>query len=209
MSSDTKTRERTEGAATAVQAKHGDSCSSKRVQAGPTCSTNFGVEAEPPALPCRDDVLVENCAAVPKSCLSPLEMRTPTAGGDLLPTEKTFTATRITFHQLPLWFCLNEEINSRTSVKYASYYSSCFWRIINQSGRGSLKQNRGKIWCSMPVGRQVVSTPARFGERGARCFVGKFILRALDEAAAFFGGWVTWESSTCRSYTHTHTHTLQ
>ena len=31
----TKTRERTEGAATAVQAKHGDSCTVQRVQDGP------------------------------------------------------------------------------------------------------------------------------------------------------------------------------
>ena len=42
---DKKTRERMEGAATAVQAKHGDSCSAKRVQVGPTCSTSFGVKA--------------------------------------------------------------------------------------------------------------------------------------------------------------------
>ena len=132
MPLDTKTRERTEGAATAVQAKHGDSCSAKSVQAGPTCLTSFGVKAEPPALPYRDDVLVENGAAVPKSCLPPLEVRTPTAADGLLPTDKTSTATRTTFHPLPLWFCLAEEINSRTSTQYASYYSSCFWWIINQ-----------------------------------------------------------------------------
>ena len=42
--------------------------------------------AEPPALPCRDDVLVENGAAAPKSCLPSLELRSPTAAGDLLPT---------------------------------------------------------------------------------------------------------------------------
>ena len=85
---DTKTRELPEGAATAVQAMHGDSFSANRIQAGPTCSTSFGVEAEPSALPCRDDVLVENGAAAPKSCLSPLKMCTPTAGGGLLPTDK-------------------------------------------------------------------------------------------------------------------------
>ena len=33
---DKKTRERTEGATAAVQAKHGDSCSAKRIQAAPT-----------------------------------------------------------------------------------------------------------------------------------------------------------------------------
>ena len=57
---DTKTREHTEGAAKAVQAKHRDSCTAQRVQDGPKISTCFGVMAEPPALPCRDDVLVEN-----------------------------------------------------------------------------------------------------------------------------------------------------
>ena len=86
---DKKTRERTEGAAKAVHAMHGDSVSANRVQAGPkTISISFGVKAEPPALPCRDDLLVENGAAAPKSCLSPLERRSPTAAGGLLPTGK-------------------------------------------------------------------------------------------------------------------------
>ena len=94
VKADKKTRERTEGAATAVQAKYGDSCSAKRVQADPTSSTSFGVKDEPPALPCRDDVLVENGATAPKSCLLPLEMRTPTAFGGLLPAGKSSTTTR-------------------------------------------------------------------------------------------------------------------
>ena len=113
---DTKTRERTEGAATVVQAMHGDSFSANRVQAGPTCLTSFDVKAEPRALPCRDDVLVENGTAAPKSCLSPSEMRTSTAAGGLLPTDKTSTATRTTFYQLPLWFSLTKDTNSRTSI---------------------------------------------------------------------------------------------
>ena len=44
---DTKTRERIENAA-AVQAKHGDSCSAKQVQAGPTSSTSFGMKLNLP-----------------------------------------------------------------------------------------------------------------------------------------------------------------
>ena len=68
---DKKTRKRIEGAAV-DQAKHGDSCSTKTVQAGPTSSTSFSVKAEPPALPCRDDVLVDKGAAALKSCHSPL-----------------------------------------------------------------------------------------------------------------------------------------
>ena len=61
---DEKTLERTEGTAKAVQAMHGDSFSAKRVEYGPESSTGFGVKADPPALSCRDDVLVENDANV-------------------------------------------------------------------------------------------------------------------------------------------------
>ena len=47
-----KTRERTEGAATAVQAMRGEGFFARRVEPGPnTNSTSFGVKAEPPALP--------------------------------------------------------------------------------------------------------------------------------------------------------------
>ena len=88
----TKTREHTEGAANAVQAVHG-SCSATRVEPGPkTNSTSFGMMTEPPDLPCRDDVLVENDAASLKSCLPSLEMRTTIAAGGLLPPGKASTA---------------------------------------------------------------------------------------------------------------------
>ena len=132
MPADKKTRERTKGAATAVQAMHGDSFSANRVEAGPSCSTSFGVKADSPTLVCRDDVLVECAAAAPNLCLLPLEMRKPTAAGGLLSTNITSTATGTTFHQLPFWFCLIEEIKSGISIIYASYYSSCFWWIINR-----------------------------------------------------------------------------
>ena len=108
---DEKTCERTEGTVKAVEAMHGDSFSAKRVQDGPTTSTSFGVKAEPPALPGRDDVLVENGAAAPTSCL-PLEMRLPTTAGGLLSTDEASTTTRITFYQSRLWFCLKEEPDS-------------------------------------------------------------------------------------------------
>ena len=68
----TKTRERTEGATTAVQAMRGDSFSARRVEPDPKLnSTSIGMVAEPPALPCRDDVLVENGDASPKSISHP------------------------------------------------------------------------------------------------------------------------------------------
>ena len=83
---DTKTRERTEGTAKVVQAMHGDNFSAKRIQDGPKSSTTFDEKVEPPALPCRDGVIVENGAAAPKSCLSPLEVRTTTAADGLFST---------------------------------------------------------------------------------------------------------------------------
>ena len=105
-STDTKTRERTEGPATAVQAVHGDSCSATRVKPGPKAnSTSFGMMAELLALPSRDGVLIENGDASPKSCLPSLEMRTTTAAGDLLPAGEISTATKATFNKSPLRLC--------------------------------------------------------------------------------------------------------
>ena len=121
VTEDKKTRERTEGASAVVQAKRGDSCSAKRVQAGPRSSTSFGIKAEPPALPRGDDVLVDIGTAAPNPCLSSVEVRTLTAADGLLPIGKASTATMTIFHQLPLWFCPTEAINLRTSVQYASY----------------------------------------------------------------------------------------
>ena len=108
----TKTRERTEGAATAVQAMRGDSFSARRVEPGPnTNSTSFGVMAEPPALPCRDDVVVESGDTSPESCLPFLEMRSSTAAGGLVPTGEASTATETTSNEPLLWFFVTEEMN--------------------------------------------------------------------------------------------------
>ena len=133
----TKTQGRTEGAAKAVQAMRGDSCTTaQRVQDGPmTNSTSFGVKAEPPALPCRDDVVVEEGATSPESCFPSLEMRSPTAAGGLLPTGETSTATRTTSNEPLLRFYATEEMNPEEDSKkqklwtltpYASYDSSVF-----------------------------------------------------------------------------------
>ena len=139
----TKTRERTEGAATAVQAMRGDSFSARWLEHGPnTNSISFGVKAEPPALPCRDVVVVESSDAAPKSCLPSLEMRSPTAAGGLVPTgeastptDTSSTATETNFYQPPLRSYTIEETDSeansketnlRTSTPYASYDSSVF-----------------------------------------------------------------------------------
>ena len=120
----TKTRERTEGAATAVQAMHVDSFSACRVDPGPKTSTSFGVKAEPLALACRDDAVVESGDAVPKSCLPSLEMRTTTAAGGLLPTGKTSTATETTANKPLLQFLSTEEENSKKNKLRASLPSA-------------------------------------------------------------------------------------
>ena len=125
LTADKKTHERTEGVAATAQDE--DRCSAKRVQAGPTSPAILGKKAEPPVLPRRDDVLVDNGASAPKSCLSPLEMRTPTAAGGLHPAGKDSTMTRVIYNQPRLLFCPTGETNpKRTSVQYASY-SSSFW----------------------------------------------------------------------------------
>ena len=135
----TKTRERTEGAATAVQAMRGDCFSARRVESGPTTnSTSFGVKAKPPALPCRDDSVVECGAAAFESCLPSMEIRPSTAAGGLVPTGDASEASETTLNKPPLWFCLTEEAdlkskNSWTSVPSASYDSSSVFQERNLS----------------------------------------------------------------------------
>ena len=95
MTSDKKTRKRTESTATAEGVISGDS-SSAQVDTDPIRLISFGDDfTGSPALPCsRDDALVDNGAVVPKPCLSPAEIRTQTAAGGLLPAGKASTVTR-------------------------------------------------------------------------------------------------------------------
>ena len=133
----TKTRECTEGAATAVQAMREDCFSARRVEPGSTTnSTSFGVKAEPPALPCRDDSVVECGAAASESCRTSLEMRSSTAAGGLVPTGEASTASKTTLNEPSLRFCPTEETDlepncKKTSTPYASFESSSFfWRLL-------------------------------------------------------------------------------
>ena len=71
---DKKTCKRAEDTA-ADQAKHGDSCSAKRVDAGPTSSTSFGMTAKTPVLPRRDTVLVNKGVEALMPHLPPMEVR--------------------------------------------------------------------------------------------------------------------------------------
>ena len=162
-----------------------------------TTSTSFGMKAGPPALPCRGDVVVENRAAAPKSCLLSLEMRSPTAAGGLLPTGEASTATKTTFNKSPLRLYATEETNSKetnlwTSTPPIRYDDSTFWRIkllAASSYRRVIETKPGKIGRSIQALFKIVSAPTRFWERGASYFVVRLcVLERLDEAAAFFGG---------------------
>ena len=206
-SGNTKTCERTEGAATAVQARRRDDFSARRVEPGPnTNSTSFGMMAEPPALPCRDDVVVESGDAAPKSCLPSLEMRSSTAAGGSVPigeastpTDTSSTATEINFNQPPLRFYTTEETDSeanskethlRTSTPYASYDSSVFQESNLSAApycRRVVEENPGKIGLLIKAVRKVTSAPAHFWDRGARWFVVRlYVLEKLgDELQRF------------------------
>ena len=193
----TKTRERTEGSATAVQAMHGYSFSACRIDPGPeTNSTSFGMKAEPPALPGRDDVVVESGDAGLKSCLPSLEMRSPTAAGGLLPTGKTSTATKITFNKPPLRFYSIEETNPKETSLWTSvpsaWYDSSFWRnklLAAPSCRRVVETKAMQNRTFDPGGSQGRFRACPFWDRGARCFVVRLcMLERLDEAAALFGG---------------------
>ena len=190
----TKTCERTEGVATAVQAMHGDSFSDCRFDPGQkTNSTSFGMMAEPPALPCRDDVVVESGDAAPKSCLLSLKMRTTTTAGGLLPTDKTSTAT-ITFNESLLSLYATEETNSKetnckkTSTPYVSYDSS-FWNLLaGSSCRRIIETKSGQNRTFDSGGSQGRLRAYPFWGSWRALLCGEVVRMGAtgDEAAAFF-----------------------
>ena len=111
----TKTRERTEGAPTAVQTMRGDSCSADRVDLDPMFSTSSGDDyTGPPAPLCsRENALVYNRAAAPKSCLPSLEIRSPTAA---VATGEASTATNATYDETPRRLYAIEETNPKKKI---------------------------------------------------------------------------------------------
>ena len=186
---DTKSCERTKGAAKAVQAMHGDSCSANRVDPDPMCSTSFDDDCTgPPALPCsREDALVDNGAAAPKSCLSFLEMRSPTAGCGLLLIGKTSTATKTTIDRPTLWFCLTEETNLKTSILNVLYFSSF----------GCINNQQAPFWpriIETKSGQNRMFDPGSAQGRLRACpFLGTW--RVLFCGEFFFGGGGGWRRS--------------
>ena len=97
-----------------------------------------GVKAEPPALPCRDNAVVECGAAASESCLPSLEGRPSTAAGGLVPTGEASKATETNPNEPPLRFYSTEETdleakNSWTSIYSASFDSSSVFQERNLS----------------------------------------------------------------------------
>ena len=137
---DTKTRERTESAATAVQAIPGDGFSARPVEPGPNInSTSFGVKAEHLTLPCRNEVVVESGVAAYESCLPSLEMRSSTAAGGFSSHRRSLTASETTSNEPFLRFYEIDKMkpegdskmeDSWTLTPSALYDSSSFWRLF-------------------------------------------------------------------------------
>ena len=140
----TKTQERTEGAAKAVQAMRGASCTAEqKVQDGPKTSIIFGVEAEPPDLLCREDALVEEGATSPEFCT--------TADGGLVPTGEASTATETTSNEPLLRFYATEETNPKEKSSWTSILSALY--------DSSIVQERNQS--AAPYCRRVVETKPR------------------------------------------------
>ena len=156
------------------------------------CSTSFDCDCTgPPAPPCSgENALVDNRAAPPKSCLPSLEMRSPTATGDLLPTGEASTATRTTFNQPSLRFYTTEETNSKTNLRtrvlYVLYDDSSFLPATH-SCRGAIEIKSGEKSTFDPGGFQgcLRACPFLGSRRALLC--GRFML-GLDETTACFGG---------------------
>ena len=111
----TKTRKRTEDASGADRVENEDNSSTERVNGGPTSLTSFGMIAEPPD-PEKSigNALIDKGAEAPKPCLPPVEMRTPTATGGLLPAGTAPTAMRVIFPRPLFFWSLGEEIKEKT-----------------------------------------------------------------------------------------------
>ena len=159
---------------------------------------------EPPDLSCREDVLVEDGAAAPKSCLPSLEMCSPTAEGGLLPTGETSTATKITFNEPPLRFYSTVEPNPKETQLWASLPSACddssFRRnklLAAPSCKRVIETKSGQNRTFDLGGSQGRLHACPFWDRGARCFVWRSIL-GLDETAVFFGGSMIQDSNAFR-----------
>ena len=141
--------------------------------------TSFGDKdyTEPPALPCRDDALVNQGHKVVKPCLSPMEIRKSTSAGSLLDAGATsITKTQATNfpQQLFPWSFreTSEEKNICTRQTFAKYNRSWHPKVMETKSRQNMVFDPGGLsgcLCGCP-----------FWEGGARCIVGGLIWEAFD-----------------------------
>ena len=111
------------------------------------------MKAEPPALPCRDDVVVEYGAAAFESCLPSLEMRPSTAAGGLVPTGEASKATETNYNQPPFRLCSTEE---RDHLE-----ASCKKTPISSASNDSSSVVQERNLSATPYCRRVVDTKSR------------------------------------------------
>ena len=184
----------------------GNCFSARRVEPGPTTnSISFGVKAEPPALPCRDDVVVESGPATSESCLPSMDMRPSTAAGGLDPTGEASNASETTSNQPPLRFCSTEKTdleakNSWTSIPSASYNSSSYRRLsATPYCRRVVDTKSGQNRTFDPGGSRGHLRACPSWDRGARWFVAR--IYGLGQVAGaelerFFGdSLVLWKNA--------------
>ena len=100
-----------------------------------TNSTSFGMLAEPPTLPCGDDVVVESGDAAPKLCLPILEIRLPTAAGGLVPTGETSKATEATVNEPRICSTRPRRRTGRRKTYGlaipSAWYDRSFWKMLH------------------------------------------------------------------------------
>ena len=152
--------------------------------------TCLGVMTERPDLPYREDVLVENGAAAPKSCLLSLEMRTTTAAGGLavayLPPAKSLQQQipPSTSHLSSALLDRGDKFKGEIFMAFSSI------RLVRQqfsetaccpllpegietnSCQKVIEKKTMQDRRSIQAVFKVVSAPAHFWDRGARCIVG-------------------------------------
>ena len=157
---------------------HGDSCFADRVDPDPMCSTSYGDDCTgPPAPLCpRENAMVDNSAAAPKSCLPSFEVRSPTAAGGLLPSAKPVQ------QQIPPSTShLFGSTRPRRRIQGRNTYGLQFHPpgttaasgtcLLPLPAEGLSRQNQCKIGCLIQAAFKVVSAPARFGDHGVPCCV--------------------------------------
>ena len=132
---------------------------------------------EPPALPCRDDALVNQGHEVAKPRLSPVEIRKSTSAGSFLHAGATsITKTQGTnFPPLLLPWSFRETSEEKniftTRQTFAKYNRSWHPKVIETKSRQNMVFDPGGLsgcLCGCP-----------FWEGGARCIVGGLIREAF------------------------------